>query len=230
MSPSEAFSPSHEYDGLKKADPRRTQENSSGADMNPAASTSASLPRSFAAPALARRAVTVVLGSLLVAICAHIAFPLWFTPVPITLQTFAVLLLGLALSPGMAASALVLYLIEGMAGLPVLAPTPTVAFLHIFGPTGGYLLAYPFAAAFTGFLRGRYLGKSARTAFAVNAGAAAIGSAVILLSGALWFGILTRQPAMTVLTMTVAPFLAGDILKVIAAAGTATGLRRFRRT
>lgn len=199
--------------------------------MNPAASTSASLPRSFALPTLARRAVTIVLGSLFVAVCAHIAFPLWFTPVPVTLQTFAVLLLGLILSPGMAASALVLYLIEGMAGLPVLAPTGTIGFLHIFGPTGGYLLAYPPAAALTSFLYRRFRGTtSARAAFAVSAGAAAIGSAVILLSGALWFGILTRQSAVTVLTLTIAPFLAGDILKVAAAAGAATGLRRFRRS
>lgn len=200
--------------------------------MNPAASTSASpsVARPFALPALARRAVTVVLGSLFVAVCAHIAFPLWFTPVPVTLQTFAVLLLGLVLSPGLAASALVLYLIEGMAGLPVLAPTGTIGFLHIFGPTGGYLLAYPAAAALTGFLRRRFSRSgSTRAAFAASAFAAAIGSAVILLSGAVWFGILTRQPAITVLAMTVAPFLAGDILKVIAAAGAATGLRRFRR-
>jgi biotin transport system substrate-specific component len=200
--------------------------------MNPAASTSAnhSLPRSFPLPALARRTLTVVLGSLLIAVCAHIAFPLWFTPVPVTLQTFAVLLLALVLSPGMAASVMALYLVEGMAGLPVLAPTGTVSLLHIFGPTGGYLLSYPAAAALTSFLRRRFLQtESARGAFAVSAFAAATGSLVILFSGALWFGILMRQPAMTVLTMTVAPFLAGDILKIIASAGAATGLRRFRR-
>ena len=197
--------------------------------MNPAAS--ASLPRTVALPALARRAVTIVLGTLFVAICAHIAFPLWFTPVPVTLQTFAVLLLALVLTPGMAASVMVLYLVEGMAGLPVLAPTPTVAFLHILGPTGGYLLSYPAAAALTSFLRRRFLRtNSARGAFAISAGAAAIGSVLILLSGALWFGILTHQPAMAVLTMTVLPFLAGDTLKVIASAGAATGLRRFRRS
>lgn len=199
--------------------------------MNPAASTTSALPRSFALPALARRAVTLVLGSLFIAICAHIAFPLWFTPVPVTLQTFAILLLALVLTPGMAASVMVLYLIEGMAGLPVLAPTPTISFLHIFGPTGGYLLAYPFAAALTSFLCRRFgRANAARTAFAISAGAAAIGSLVILLSGAVWFGILTRLSATTVLTMTVVPFLAGDILKVIASAGAATGLRRFRRS
>ncbi len=198
--------------------------------MNPATSAS-TLPRSFTLPAFARRTLTVILGSLLVAVCAHIAFPLWFTPVPVTLQTFAVLLLGLVLSPGLAASALVLYLIEGMAGLPVFAPTGTISLLHIFGPTGGYLLSYPAAAALTSFLRRRCFGtKSAGSTFGVSIFAAALGSVVILLSGALWFGILTRQPVLTVLTMTVAPFLAGDTLKVIAAAGAATGLRRFRRS
>lgn len=199
--------------------------------MNPAASSPASLSRPFALPALARRAVTLVLGSLFVAVCAHIAFPLWFTPVPVTLQTFAVLVLGLVLSPGMAASALALYLIEGMAGLPVLAPTGTVALLHVFGPTGGYLLSYPAVAALVGFLRRRFAGtRSSRANFAISAAAAAVGSIVILLSGAAWFGILTHQSAGTVLTMTVAPFLAGDILKVMAAAGAAAGLQRFRRS
>jgi biotin transport system substrate-specific component len=198
--------------------------------MNPATSTSASLSRPFALPTFARRAVTVLLGSLFVAVCAHIAFPLWFTPVPVTLQTFAVLVLALVLSPGMAASVMVAYLLEGMAGLPVFAPTPTVTFLHILGPTGGYLLAYPAAAALTSFLCRRFRSsKSIRADFALSAASAAIGSAVILLSGALWFGILTHQAAIPVLAMTVAPFLAGDTLKVVAAAGAAAGLRRFRR-
>lgn len=200
--------------------------------MNPAAPTSASsgLARPFALPALARRGLTVVLGSLLVAVCAHIAFPLWFTPVPITMQTFAVLLLGLLLSPGMAASVMVAYLIEGAAGLPVLAPTGTVAFLHIFGPTGGYLLSYPAVAALVSYLRRRFAGmQSAGGIFAGSLLAAALGGVLILLSGAAWLEILTRQPAITVLMMAVVPFLAGDILKTIAAAGAVTGLRRFRR-
>jgi biotin transport system substrate-specific component len=172
------------------------------------------------------RAAAVVLGSLLVALCAHLAVPLWFTPVPITLQTFAVLLLGLVLSPGLAASALVLYLLEGMAGLPVLSPVGAAGFLHILGPTGGYLLSYPAAAALTGWLR-RRIGRGGFTASAL---AAAAGSAVILLAGAAWFAVLTHQPAGTVFALSVAPFLPGDVLKVAAAAGVATGLRRFRRS
>lgn len=188
------------------------------------------LPASAAVPSpsavLVRRALLAAAGSLLVAICAHVAIPLWFTPVPITLQTFAVLFLGLVLSPGLAASSMVLYLLEGMAGLPVLSPIGSVGFLHILGSTGGYLLAYPAAAALTGILR-RRIGNGG---FAPSMLAAALGSVVILLAGAAWFAVITHRSAGTVLAMTVAPFLPGDILKLIAAAGAATALRRFRRS
>lgn len=175
---------------------------------------------------LVRRGAIVVLGSLLVAICAHVSIPLWFTPVPLTLQTFAVLFLGLVLSPGMAASALVLYLIEGMAGLPVFSPVGAGGFLHLFGPTGGYLLSYPAAAALAGILR-RRIGNGG---FAPSLAAATIASVLILLAGAAWLSIVTHQSAGTVFVLAVAPFLPGDILKLTAAAAAATGLRRFRRS
>lgn len=192
--------------------------------------TASAAPQTFpvARPAqstVARTAAEIVLGSLLVAICAHISIPLWFTPVPVTLQTFAVLFLGLFLSPRIAASAMVLYLIEGAAGLPVLSPIGHAGFLHLFGPTGGYLLSYPAAAALAGYLR-RRIGHGGFSP-ALLAGATA--SVLILVAGAAWFSILTHQSAGTVFTLAVAPFLPGDILKVIAAAGAATGLSRFRR-
>jgi biotin transport system substrate-specific component len=190
-----------------------------------AASPVLSAGRTSAWPAFARRAVTVVLGSLLVAICAHVAIPLWFTPVPLTLQTFAVLFLALALSPGMAAAALGLYLLEGMAGLPVLSPIGAPGFLHLLGPTGGYLLAYPAAAGLTAWLR-RRIGHGG---FAPSLLAAATGSLLILLAGASWFAVLTHQGPGTVLLLTVLPFLPGDILKLFAAAGAAAGLRRLLR-
>lgn len=193
--------------------------------MNPTASSSVALPQSRP-NLLARRAAAVLLGSLLVAVCAHVSIPLWFTPVPLTLQTFAVLFLGLVLSPGVAASALGLYLIEGMAGLPVFSPIGAGGFLHLFGPTGGYLLAYPAAAGLAGMLR-RRIGNGG---FAASVGAAAVGSLLILLAGAAWLSIVTHQSALTVFTLAVAPFLPGDILKVIAAACAAAGIRRFRRS
>jgi hypothetical protein len=103
---------------------------------------------------LLRKAGIVLAGSALVAVCAHIALPLYFTPVPLTLQTLAVLLLGLLLSPRLAAATLAAYLIEGAVGLPVFAPSVlgVGGLAHLIGPTGGYLLAYPLAAAMTSFL------------------------------------------------------------------------------
>lgn len=181
--------------------------------------------RAFVRRTYVRRTAVVVLGSLLVAICAHVSVPLWFTPVPITLQTFAVLLLGLVLGPGTSAAALLLYLAEGAAGLPVFSPYAPGGLFHLFGPTGGYLLAYPAAAALTGWLR-RRIGKGG---FGPSMLAAATGSALMLLSGAVWFGVLTHQPAGTVLALTVVPFLPGDILKLVASTGVAAGLPRLPR-
>lgn len=192
--------------------------------MNPVSAASPALPRTQ--PALLRWPLTVVLGSLLVAICAHVSIPLWFTPVPLTLQTFAVLLLGLLLSPGAAAASLLLYLAEGTAGLPVFSPHSPGGMLHLLGPTGGYLLSYPVAAALTALLRRRF----SRAAFPASLLAASAGSLVILVCGATWFGILTHQSPATVLALAVLPFLPGDILKIVAAAGAVAGLRRFRRS
>jgi len=191
--------------------------------MNPVSAASPALPRTQSA--LLRWPLAVVLGSFFVAVCAHVSIPLWFTPVPITLQPFAVLLLGLLLSPSAAAAALVLYLAEGAVGLPVFTPG-SLGLLHLFGLTGGYLLSYPFAAALTAWLRRRFANRG----FTASLVATATGSLVILLCGAAWFSIVTHQHPGTVLTLAILPFLPGDIIKVIAAAGIANGIRRFRRS
>src|SRR4029078_12080848 len=96
-------------------------------------------------------------ASLLVAACARIYIPLPGTPVPLTVQNFAVLLVGLALGPWRGFAALALYLIEGASGLPVFSPTGPGGIAQLIGPTGGYLMAYPFVAALTGyaFARGK---------------------------------------------------------------------------
>src|SRR5258708_27668357 len=105
---------------------------------------------STAFPAVAsglRNLLIVLAGSAFVAVSAHISLPLSFTPVPLTLQPFAVLLLGLVLAPRLGLATLVAYLLEGAAGLPVFTPSNITftGLAHLFGPTGGYLLAYPFA-------------------------------------------------------------------------------------
>jgi biotin transport system substrate-specific component len=192
--------------------------------MNPISAVSPALPRTHSTAV--RNAASIVIGSLLIAVCAHVSIPLWFTPVPLTLQTFAVLLLGLLLSPGAAAASLLLYLAEGAAGLPAFSPHSPGGMLHLLGPTGGYLLSYPVAAALTALLRRRF----SRAAFPASLLAASAGSLVILVCGAAWFGILTHQSPATVLALAVLPFLPGDILKIVAAAGAAAGLRRFRRS
>jgi biotin transport system substrate-specific component len=169
----------------------------------------------------------VIAGSALVAVCAHVSVPLYFTPVPLTLQLLAVLLLGLLLSPRLAAATLATYLAEGALGLPVFAPTLVVSggMAHLLGPTGGYLLAYPLAAVLISFLW-RRTGRS----FAVAALSAAAGNLAILTCGALWLAVLTHASAQSILTLAVVPFLPGDALKIAAAAALAVGFQRFRRS
>lgn len=168
----------------------------------------------------------VLAGSALVAVCAHVALPLYFTPVPLSLAPFAVLVLGLLLTPKLAAATLGAYLAEGAAGLPVFTPSPLTpgGLAHLLGPTGGYLLAYPFAAALIAFLW-RRSGRGFAAAL-VSAGA---GSLAILACGALWLAALTHLSASTAVSVAVLPFLPGDALKVVAAAALAAAFQRLRR-
>lgn len=167
-----------------------------------------------------------IAASMLIAVCSHIALPLWFTPVPLTLQPFAVLLLGLFLAPRTAAAACMAYLAEGAIGLPVFAPaTATVTGMaHLLGPTGGYLLAYPAAAALVSVLVRR-----GHRGYWMALAAAAAGNVVILASGALWLAALTHSSAQATLSLAVLPFLPGDALKISAAAALAAAWRRARR-
>lgn len=190
---------------------------------HPVAATAA--PAS-ATSSLLRQAGIVLAASALVAVCAHIALPLYFTPVPLTLQTLAVLLLGLLLAPRLAAATLAAYLVEGALGLPVFAPSPLAlsGIAHLFGPTGGYLLAYPAAAALAS-----YLWRRTQRGFTTALFSAAAGSLAILAFGALWLGVFSHASGQTVLNLAVLPFLPGDALKIVAAAGLAAGFIRLRR-
>jgi biotin transport system substrate-specific component len=177
------------------------------------------------APAWLRGSGIVLAGSAFAAVCAHVSLPLFFTPVPLSLAPLAVLVLGLMLSPRMAAVTFAAYLAEGAAGLPVFAPSPASGGLaHLFGSTGGYLLAYPLAAALISFLY-RRMGRGYAPAFA----AAAIGDLLILSCGALWLAALTHIAVMQATALAVLPFLAGDALKIAAAAAVAAGAARMRR-
>src|SRR6201996_480137 len=173
----------------------------------------------------ARQAGIVVASTLLVALCAHISIPLGFTPVPITLQPFAVLLLGLLLAPETSFAALSLYLLEGAAGLPVFSPHGPPGIAHLFGLTGGYLLAAPFAAAVAGLI---YRDGRKKLFYAVAG--AAVGDLILLTVGALWLGAWTHASFAVLLNQSVVPFLASDAAKVAAAAACAHIFRSFSRS
>ena len=166
----------------------------------------------------------VFLGSAFTAVCAHVSVPLFFTPVPLSLAPFAVLLFGLLLTPRLAVATFAAYLAEGAMGLPVFAPSPLSGLAHLFGPTGGYLLAYPLAALFISVLWRR-----TQRGFAAAALITAAGSFVILTSGALWLAALTHASLQSVFSLAVLPFLPGDALKVAAAAALGASWVRFRR-
>lgn len=171
--------------------------------------------------------VAVVLaGSALVAVCSHVSLTLWFTPVPLTLQPFAVLLLGLLLGPRLAAVTLAAYLLEGATGLPVFAPGLALGggMAHLLGPTGGYLMSYPAAAALVAILRRRF-GRS----LAASMLSASIGDVLVLLCGMAWLTVWTHESVRSGFALAVLPFLPGDALKVVAAATIAKGLDRLRR-
>jgi biotin transport system substrate-specific component len=157
-----------------------------------------------------RRALAVLLGTALVALAAQVAVPIPGTPVPVTLQPLAVLIVGGLLGPALGASSLVLYLLLGAAGLPVFTPFGLPGLARLIGPTGGYLLAYPLAAAIVGRLAtdpGRQPGV-ARLSLAAFAGLA-----LIHLGGLAQLVLLTGSGA-AALQLGTLPFLLSDLGKL----------------
>src|SRR5437870_2035910 len=149
--------------------------------------------------------------SLLTAATAQIVIPVG--PVPITGSTFAVLLTGALLGSRLGAMAMILYLIEGASGLPFFFGG-TGGILHLLGPTGGYLVAFPAAAFITGAFAEHGWDKRLLTAIA----AMTIGSVLIILSGWAWFSLSTHTPAAVAFVNSVAKFVPGEIIKVLLAA------------
>ncbi len=177
---------------------------------------------------LAGKAFLAVGATAFVALCAHISFPLYFTPVPVTLQTLAVILVGMMLGPSLGFSAMVLYLTEGAMGLPVFSPHSPGGVIHLLGPTAGYLFSYPLAAAAAGaVVRTIRLGQSKFPA-AVLAGISA--SVVTFVMGAAWIACLPHSSASTAWHLGVVPFLPGEALKIAAAAGAYATQHRGQRS
>jgi len=176
---------------------------------------------------LAGKILLAICASGFVALCAHITVPLPFTPVPLTFSDFAVLLVGLALGPVTGFAALALYLLEGASGLPVFNPLGLGGIAQLFGHTGGYLLAYPFAAAIAGAVSHSLARITSR--FLAGLTASTLASAFLMLSGTIWLGIIAHLSAISAFTLGAAPFLPGQVVKVCAAAGIFATLQRWRR-
>jgi biotin transport system substrate-specific component len=153
----------------------------------------------------------MVLGALWVALFAQVRIPLPFTPVPITGQTFAVLLVGAALGAGRGAGALMLYLLMGMTGLPVFAGGAAGLF-HLTGPTGGYLLGFVIAAAAVGRMAEHGWERSFRTSLIPFS----LGTLLIYLVGVPWLALYVGPQA--AIQKGLLPFLPGDLIKLLLAA------------
>lgn len=158
-----------------------------------------------------RDLLLITTGALFVAVLAQVEIPLPFTPVPITGQTFAVLLIGATLGSKRGLAALVLYLVMGVSGLPFFAGGAS-GIAYSSGPTLGYLLGFVGAAYVVGLLAERGLERSVRTSFVPFLA----GTLVIYLIGAGWLAALFGFDK--ALTLGVLPFLAGDAIKLILAA------------
>src|SRR5579863_5128984 len=165
----------------------------------------------------ARQVALVVGASLFVALCARITIPLSFTPVPLTVQNFGVLLVGLLLGSKRGFAAMILYLGEGAMGMPVFSPSSLGLFglAQILGPTGGYLMAYPFVAGLAGFIF-----EHGKKSFARAASAGLLAEIVLFASGVSWLYVATHSLAKAAY-LGLYWFFAAEILKVMVAAAIA---------
>jgi biotin transport system substrate-specific component len=171
----------------------------------------------------ARQVAMVVGGSLLVALCARITIPIPGTPVPLTVQNFGVLLVGLLLGSRRGFAALTLYLAEGAIGLPVFNPTGPGGIAQLFhGATAGFLLAYPLVAWVAG-----YVMEHGRKNFARAAIGGFLGEVVLFVGGLSWLAVLTHSVAQA-FRWGLYWFLFAEIIKVMMAAGIAARWQRSR--
>jgi biotin transport system substrate-specific component len=166
-------------------------------------------------------------ATVVVAAAAHVSVPLPFTPVPLTLQPLAVLGVGLALGPVAGFFTMLAYLAEGALGLPVFSPTGPGGLLQLFGPTGGFLMAYPLVAAITGGLSRKL---STRIPSFLAAFAACTAATILLfVCGAGWLMQLAHLTWSATWMDAIAPYLPGEAVKIVIAAGVYSSLNRPNR-
>jgi biotin transport system substrate-specific component len=167
-----------------------------------------------------RQSAIVIGASLFIALCARVTVPLPFTPVPLTMQNFGVLLVGMMLGSRRGFAALVLYLAEGASGLPVFSPAGLGGIAQLLGPTGGFLLAYPFVAGVAGLIVER-----GRRSFFRALSAGLIGEIVLFAGGLGWLSILTHSMAQAV-RLGLYWFVFAEVIKIMSAAALSVRWRR----
>jgi biotin transport system substrate-specific component len=169
----------------------------------------------------ARQVALVVGASLFVALCAHVTIPIPGTPVPLTVQNFGVLLVGLLLGSRRGFAALMLYLVEGVIGMPVFSPFGPGGIAQLLhGATGGFLLAYPLAAWLAGYAMER-----GRRSFARAATAGLLAEVALFAGGLAWLAVLTHSVAQA-FRWGLYWFLFAEVIKVMMAAGIAARWQR----
>jgi len=173
--------------------------------------------------------IAIVIGaSLFVALCARVALPLPFTPVPLTLQNFGVLLVGLSLGGRRGFLALVLYLAEGLMGMPVFSPAGPGGVAQLLGPTGGFLLAYPFVAGIAGWVFEEKAAESEKKSFARAAMACVLAEVYLFVGGLSWLAILTHSFAQAI-RFGLYWFVFAEVIKIMSAAALVSGWQRFHK-
>jgi biotin transport system substrate-specific component len=181
---------------------------------------------------LAWDALRIAAANILLILCAQIAIPLPFTPVPVTGQTLGVMLIGVIFGARRGAIATALYLFEGAAGLPVFQPYGAPGAARLLGPTAGYLWAYPAAVFITGWLAERtptlQEAKSQWRRSAALFGALLPGQMLIFACGCAWLANLMGWTA--AIERGLLPFLPGEVLKIAAALAITRGAETATRS
>jgi biotin transport system substrate-specific component len=173
------------------------------------------------------RVGAVLFVTVLTIVAAQVSIPLPFTPVPFTLQPMVVLLGGAALGARLGMSSQILYLALGLAGLPVFAASPILpqGFARLLGPTGGYLMSYPFAAFVAGYLAQRGFDRR----YSTSVLAMFAGLAVVFTFGVLWLAFGTHAGLAGAVRTGLLPFIPADIIKVLLAATLLPAAWKFLR-
>ncbi|HEY7099711.1 MAG TPA: biotin transporter BioY [Terriglobales bacterium] len=169
----------------------------------------------------ARQGAIVIGASLFVALCARVTLPLPFTPVPLTLQNFGVLLVGLTLGSKRGFAALGLYLVEGASGMPVFNPLGPGGIAQILGPTGGFLLAYPFAAGVAGLVM-----EHGKKTFARALMGGFLAEVLLFLGGLSWLAMITNSISQA-FRFGLYWFVFAEIIKMMFAASLSAGWERL---